>query len=288
MIRSFLFVPADSPRKLEKAYGSTADALILDLEDAIAEGQKAQARTGLATFLESVGHRAGPRLYVRINALDSGHALEDLKATMPFAIEGVVLPKCRGAADVERLSGYLEAFETVHGRGLGSCRIIAIATENAASVLGLHAYATTPPSPRLAGLMWGAEDLGADLGARHSREHGALTPPFALARSLCVMAAASARVQPIDAVSPEIDNAPALRGESLAARRDGFTAKAAIHPGQLEVINAAFAPSEQDIAWARRVIAAFAAGDGVTRLDGAMLDRPHLRHAEAILAQAGR
>lgn len=286
MIRSFLFVPADSQRKLEKSLSCEADALIFDLEDAVAIDRKQVGRNCLSCFLQGIGGLSHPRIYVRINDLDSGSALEDIKAVMPFAPEGFVLPKCRNVKDVERLSHYLDAFETMHSRILGQSRIIAIATESAEAIFGLSSYAQTPS--RLSGLMWGAEDLGADLGTGDARPHGQFTAPFNLARSLCVMAAASAGVQAIDAVLPDLENLGALNDECLAAFRDGFTAKAAIHPGQLATINKALSYSDADLEWAKQVVAAFAAGEGVAQLGGRMLDRPHLRRAKSILAQSER
>jgi citrate lyase subunit beta/citryl-CoA lyase len=283
MIRSFLFVPADSPRKLEKSLSTDADALIFDLEDAVAIDRKVAGRKCLAAFLAGLEGQDARRIYVRINDLDSGNTLEDLKVVLPFSPQGYVLPKCRGAQDVERLSLYLDAFETAHGQTVGRSRIIAIATESAQSVFGLASYSKT--CPRLAALMWGAEDLGADLGSQLARQNGGFTEPFHLARSLCLMAAASAGVQAIDAVLPDLHNQAVLADECLAAFRDGFTAKAAIHPSQLEVINRAFSFSDTDIAWARQVVEAFSAGEGVAQLEGQMLDRPHLRRAESILQQ---
>lgn len=283
MIRSFLFVPADSPRKLEKALNTDADALIFDLEDAVAVDRKAAGRECLAAFLAGLQEQDFRRIYVRINDLDSGHALEDLKAVLPFAPQGYVLPKCHGAQDVQRLSLYLDALETAYGQTVGRSRIIAIATESAQSVFGLSSYTNT--CPRLAGLMWGAEDLGADIGSQQARDNGGFTPPFQMARSLCIMAAASAGVQAIDAVLPDLHDRDLLAEECLAAFRDGFTAKAAIHPAQLAVINSAFSFSDTDIAWARQVVEAFSTGVGVAQLEGQMLDRPHLRRAEIILRQ---
>ena len=283
MIRSFLFVPADSPRKLEKSLGTDADALIFDLEDAVALDRKVAGRKCLAAFLAGLGRQEFRRIYVRINDLDSGHALEDLKVVLPFAPHGYVLPKCRGAQDIQRLSRYLDAFETAHGQTVGRSRIIAIATESAQSVFGLSSY--SKGCPRLDGLMWGAEDLGVDIGSQLARQNRGFTAPFQLARSLCLMAAASAGVQAIDAVLPDLHDQSALADECVAAFRDGFTAKAAIHPVQLEVINRVLSFSEKDIAWAKQVVEAFSAGEGVAQLNGQMLDRPHLRRAETILQQ---
>ncbi|WP_414444383.1 HpcH/HpaI aldolase/citrate lyase family protein [Burkholderia sp. 22PA0106] len=282
MIRSLLFVPADSPRKLEKSLGSAADALIFDLEDAVAPGNKAEARACLAAFLAETRHAVGKRVFVRVNDLTTGLTLDDLAATMPFRPDGYVLPKSRGGDDVRTLALYLDAFEKACPGASGTTEIIAIATETATSVFGLNSYRNA--SPRLSGLMWGAEDLSADLGARTAHVDGQWLPAFELARSMCLFAAAHAGVTAIDTVPTEIRNADALRAESERARRDGFTAKAAIHPAQLTVINAAFSPSAEEQAWATRVLDAFQSGDGVATLDGRMLDRPHLKLATRILA----
>lgn len=281
MIRSFLFVPADSRRKLEKSLTSSADAVIFDLEDAVAPERKVDARSCLAEFLAEKRNTIEKHVFVRLNDLTTGLTLDDLAATMPFRPDGYVLPKSRGGCDVRTLGLYLDAFEKAYPDESAATGIIAIATETATSVFGLNTYKDA--SPRLYGLMWGAEDLSADLGAATAHFNGQWTPTFDLARSMCLFAAAHAGVVAIDAVLTEIHNAEALRAESDIARRDGFTAKAAIHPAQVAVINEAFSPSAEELAWATRVVAAFRSGDGVATLDGRMLDRPHLEFATRIL-----
>lgn len=283
MIRSLLFVPADSPRKLEKSLVSSADALIFDLEDAVRPDGKREARECLAAFLERNRQTIRQSILIRVNDLRSAMTLDDLAATMPFRPHGYVLPKCLGGTDVQTLSLYLDAFEKAYPNDSAVTKIIAIATENANSIFGLPTYRDA--SRRLWGLMWGAEDLSADLGATRDRYDGRWTTSFALARSLCLFAAADAGVVAIDTVRTEIRNVEALLAETMEAKRDGFAAKAAIHPDQVGIINQALAvtPTEHD--WATRVVSAFASGDGVASLDGRMLDRPHLRLAKQILGQ---
>jgi citrate lyase subunit beta/citryl-CoA lyase len=285
MMRSCLFVPADNLRKLEKSLSSSADALIFDLEDAVAADRKLVARAMLADFLRVKRHSCGKAVFVRVNELGSGMTLDDMAAVMPFRPDGIVLPKCRGGRDVQTLDLYLSAFETIYPDRSEVTRIVAIITETAQSVLGAHSYRDV--SHRLSGLMWGAEDLAADLGAMRQRADGHWTAAFALARSMCLLAAANAGVDAIDAVSTEIANTEALLRETREARCDGFAAKAAIHPGQIDSIHQALAPSEEERSWAERVVAAFSSGSGVATLDGKMLDRPHLRLAHRLLQQTG-
>ncbi len=302
-MRSLLFVPADSPRKLEKSLQSGSDVLIFDLEDAVSPSRKHEGREELVKFLTEV-KRSGlktPELYVRINALTTGMTLADLAAVMPCRPAGVVLPKSTGARDLALLSAYLEAFEHVYpvesseARGsttsssvASQTSIIAIVTETADSLAGLNEYRGA--TPRLAGMMWGAEDLSGDIGALTNKEEGTSewTSPFNLVRSLCLFAASAAGVPAIDTVPTDIHNIEALRRETRLAYRDGFSAKAAIHPGQVPVINEAMTPDAATQEWATRVIAAFAASAsvGVATLDGKMLDTPHLRLAKKIIAAA--
>ncbi len=298
-MRSLLFVPADSPRKLEKSLQSGSDVLIFDLEDAVSPSRKQEGRVELVKFLNEV-KKAGlktPELYVRVNALTTGMTLADLAAVMPCRPAGVVLPKSTGARDLALLSAYLEAFEHLYPQtsSVGSdastqalTSIIAIVTETADSLAGLNEYRGA--TPRLAGMMWGAEDLSGDIGALTNKEEGTSewTTPFKLVRSLCLFAASAAGVPAIDTVPTEINNVEALTRETRQAYRDGFSAKAAIHPGQVPVINAAMTPDAATQEWAARVIAAFAASAsvGVATMDGKMLDTPHLRLAKKIIAAA--
>jgi citrate lyase subunit beta / citryl-CoA lyase len=288
-LRSLLFVPADSARKLDKAFRSRADALILDLEDSVAPAAKEVARRTALGFLRE--HRAvaeRPQLYVRINALTTPHADGDLDVVMTAAPDGIVLPKATGGADVALLGAKLAVREALHGVEDGRTRIIALASETASAVFGLGTYRGA--SARLAGLTWGAEDLSAETGALLTRVDGDWTEPIRIVRSLALFAAAAAGVAAIDAVYTALRDDEGLRRECAAARRDGFSAKLAIHPAQVEAINEAFALSAEAIAQAEAVVAAFAAAGnpGVTSLDGKMLDIPHLKAARRLLAEAGR
>ena len=285
-MRSFLFVPGDSVRKFESAKKTAADALILDLEDSIAPDQKVVAR-GITR--EMLGSRnPDQKMYIRVNALDTGMTLADLAAVMPGRPDGIVLPKCAGAADVNHLALYLEAFEAASNLAQGSTRIVVVATETARAVLKLLDFEGA--SPRLWGMMWGAEDLAASLGASRNRTAGRFHGPFLLARYLCLISAAAAGVVAIDTIATDIDDLVALREEAIAARRDGFLSKAIIHPKHVDVVNAAFMPSDEEIAWSKKVVKAFddSPNSGVVKLDGKMLDKPHLRAAEKVLAQAKR
>lgn len=281
-MRSFLFVPGDSARKFESAKKTAADALILDLEDSVAPDQKAAARTITRDLLDA--RKAGQKIYIRVNALDTGLTLGDLAAVMPGRPDGIVLPKCEGAADVNRLALYLDAFEAAFAIELGSTRIVVVATETAKAVLKLHDFEGA--SPRLWGLMWGAEDLAASLGASRNRTDGRFHGPFLLARDLCLISAAAAGVVAVDTVFTDIDNLDALKEETIEARRDGFLAKAIIHPKHIDIVNAALTPTDEEIAWSRRVVTAFEANPnaGVVKIDGKMIDKPHLRVALKILA----
>jgi citrate lyase subunit beta/citryl-CoA lyase len=283
-MRSFLFVPGDSTRKFESAKKTAADALILDLEDSIAPDQKVAARGITREMLDA--RNPNQKMYIRVNALDTGLTLGDLAAVMPGRPDGIVLPKCAGAADVNHLALYLDAFEAASSLEQGATRIVVVATETARAVLKLLDFEGA--SPRLWGMMWGAEDLAASLGASRNRTSGRYHGPFLLARDLCLISAAAAGVVAIDTIATDIDDLAALREEAIAARHDGFLAKAVIHPKHVDVVNAAFMPTEEEIAWSRQVVKAFEDNPdtGVVKLDGKMLDKPHLRAAVKILAQA--
>jgi citrate lyase subunit beta/citryl-CoA lyase len=288
-MRSLLFVPGDKPRMLDKAIAAGADGLILDLEDSVAPARKAAARATVASFL-SERRKVAPRpqLFVRINALSSPFCEGDLDAVMTSGPDGVVLPKACGGADVALLGSRLTVREALHGLADGETGIIAIATETAASLFAAGSYAGA--SRRLRGLAWGAEDLAADVGALAVRDGDAWTPPFELARNLCLFSAAAAGVAAIDTVHTNFRDPEGLRRRCETAARDGFAGKLAIHPAQVAAINEAFTPSPAAISRAEAVVAAFAAagGAGVISLDGAMLDRPHLTAAERLLGRARR
>jgi citrate lyase subunit beta/citryl-CoA lyase len=288
MLRSFLFAPGDSARKLEKALSVGADAVIADLEDSVAPDGKETARRVTAEFLQAARGRAGrPRLFVRINGLATGLADDDLDGVMAAAPDGIVLPKAVGGADVQHLGAKLAVREAEFGLDDGATAIVALSTETARSIFALG---TLPgASHRLKGISWGGEDLSVEVGAHANRlEDGTYTDPYRLARSLTLFGAAAAGVDAIDAVYVNFRNEAGLAAECAAGRRDGFVAKMAIHPAQVPVINEAFTPSNEMIAEARAIVAAFAAspGAGVVGLKGEMLDRPHLARAERILARS--
>jgi citrate lyase subunit beta/citryl-CoA lyase len=287
-MRSLLFVPADSKRKIEKGLGSPADAVILDLEDSIAATNKDVARDLAAEYIAArTPGDSGPLVYVRINPLGSGLADIDLDAIVPSRPDGIVLPKSEGGQDVQLVSAMLAAREALAGIEDGAIRIVAIATETPASLFELNTYQGA--SARLAGMAWGAEDLSAGLGSEGNRDaEGNLTDPFRLARTLTLAGAAAAGVAAIDSPFTAFRDSAGLEKEAEMARRDGFGGKLAIHPDQVPIINRVFTPSTEAIARARAIVAAFAEADGigVVGLDGDMLDRPHLLRAERVLARA--
>src|SRR6266581_9361891 len=280
-MRSLLFVPADSERKLARGLVSGADALILDLEDSVAAANREVARKQAGEFLAAHGSDR-IRRYVRINPLASGLALDDLAATVAGRADGILLPKCV-PDDVRTLDHYLSAFEAAAGAPAGAIRIIAIATETPAAVFALGGYAGV--SPRLEAITWGAEDLSACIGGNNRTVDGEYDGPYKLARSLCLLAASAAQVIAIDTIYTNFRDEEGLKAECLAGRRSGFAAKMAIHPAQLATINEAFSVSAAEREWAERVIAAFAANpdSGTLALDGKMIDKPHLVLARRLL-----
>lgn len=288
-MRSLLFVPGDSEKKLDKGLASGADALIIDLEDSVALAAKPEARAITLAFLQAHRGAAGaPRLFVRLNGLTTGLIDADLDAIMAGAPEALVLPKAEGGADIQHLAAKIAVHEAEKELPDGGTAIMAIATETARGVFQLGTYAGA--SHRLMALTWGAEDLAAELGAETNRlSDGSHADPYRLARSLTLMAASSANVEPVDTVFTSFRDQDALRAECIAARRDGFTGKMAIHPGQVAIINAVFTPSDASLQRARQIVALFAENPdaGVLGLDGQMLDRPHLRQAQRLLTRAG-
>lgn len=286
--RSFLFVPGDSERKMAKGAGSAAQALVLDLEDAVATERLPMARDLVREFLRASTDRGAQRLWVRINPLDSGKALDDLAQVVGGAPDGVLLPKCQGGAEITTLDNYLSALERREGVADGSIKIISVATETASTMFELGSYRNC--SSRLLGMTWGAEDLATALGASTNKGmDGAYAFPYQLARTLCLMGAKAAGVQPIDTVQPDFRDAERLATEVRIARQDGFTAKFAIHPDQVAIINAGFLPEEKEIEHARLIVAAFksAAAVGAVQVNGKMVDKPHLTQALQILQAAG-
>lgn len=279
MIRSFLFVPADSERKLHKAADAGADALILDLEDSVSAEARPDARQLAREYLPGKDN-----CWVRINPMDSDDALADLEAVMQSGPAGIMLPKPRSADAVKGLSVELNRLEIENGLAEGSTKLIALCTEHPEALFTLHSYIAA--TPRLAGLSWGAEDLSAALGASANRdEHGNWLPPYELARSLCLVAAAAAEVAAIDTVFTNFKDRQGLQSYAENARRDGFCGMLAIHPGQIEIINRAFLPTQEELDAAQEIVAQFAAnpGAGTIGIDGKMIDRPHLVQAQRLL-----
>ena len=286
-MRSFLFIPGDSPSKLAKGMGSGADALLLDLEDSVSPTKKTEARATTFAFLkEAVPARQRPRIYVRINGLATGLTDTDLDAVVPGRPDGIVFPKAEGGMAVSHCDAKITAREAMHGLPDGALDIIAIATETAQALFLAGTYGGA--SKRLKGLTWGAEDLSAELGAEVNRDRdGHFLAPYQLARSLCLAGAAAAQVQAIDTVYVDFRNEAGLRRECEEARRDGFTGKMAIHPAQIAAINEVFTPTADAIKRAEAVIAAFAEnpGAGTIGIGGVMYDRPHLERAKQLLAR---
>ena len=283
-LRSLLFVPGDSERKQAKAASVGADALILDLEDSVEVSRLPIAREMVREYLAA--HRGdGGELWVRINPLDSGLALDDLAAVVGAAPAGILLPKVYGPSEIAQLDNYLSALEAREGLEAGSIDIIPVATETPQAVFALGEYKGC--SARLRGLTWGAEDLAAAIGAASNKdETGEYDFTYRMARSLVLLGAHAAGVAAIDTLWVNFRDPDGLKKDSDRARRAGFSGKIAIHPDQVQVINEAFTPTEEEIARAQRIIDAFQAspGAGTLQLDGEMLDRPHLKQAQRILA----
>lgn len=287
-LRSMLFVPADSERKLAKALSSPADALILDLEDAVAPSRKTEARAGAAAFIAARSASLSAKLFVRINPLDSGLAMDDLAAVLVPGLAGIMLPKTHSAADVLRLGYCLDALEARAGIAPGSVRIVPVATETAQAMLTMQSFAA--PVPRLAGITWGAEDLSAAIGAISNREEsGELSPLYSLANSMCLCAAAATGVSAIDTLYADFRDPAGLAASCRVSRRRGFRGRIAIHPDQVVTINEAFSPSEVELVHARRIVDAFAAQPdvGTLSIDGVMVDKPHLTQALRTLGLSG-
>lgn len=281
ILRSLLFVPADSERKLEKARASRADALILDLEDSVTPERRPRARELVKAFAGGAAGRSA--LWIRINPVGSGDYDEDLDAVIAAWPAGIVVPKPQSPDVLRTLDRDLAEREKRLGVALGAIGVIPVATETPAAVLALHEYRNPPP--RLRGLTWGAEDLSAALGAATNRDgNGEFAFTFRMVRSLCLLAAKAAGVAAIETLYSNYRDLPGLARTARNAQREGFTGMLAIHPDQIDTINEGFTPSAEDVEHARRVIAAFAGGKGVASLDGKMLDQPHLKQAQQIVA----
>ncbi|TRD00461.1 CoA ester lyase [Mesorhizobium sp. WSM4303] len=286
-MRSLLFVPGDSEKKLEKGFGAGADVVIVDLEDSVAPQNKVAARGIAACFIAGNRQQTSSAIYIRVNDLSSGLTDDDLAALVSAKPDGIMLPKSNSGQDVQQLSAKLRVHEAENRLPDGGIKILPIITETAAGVLAAASYAGA--SARLAGLTWGAEDLSAAIGARAARDdNGRYTDVFRLARSMTILAAGAAEVAAIDTVFPNFRDMATFQAECMEAERDGFTGKMAIHPAQVPVINAAFTPSAEAVERSQAIVSAFeAAGNpGVVGIDGKMYDRPHLRLAERLLARA--
>ncbi len=284
-MRSWLFAPGDSDKKMAKAIASDADIALLDLEDSVVPERKADARLMVANAISTAQDKA--RVWVRVNPLSSGWTESDLDVVVEAGPGGLFLPKAEGGHDVEALDGMLTRREEALGLAPGSIRVAALVTETAAAMFTTGTY---DKAQRLVAMSWGAEDLSSELGARSQRdENGNYLPVFELARSLCLLGAVKAGVAPIETVQPEFRDLEALERRARAVRAQGFRGMLAIHPAQIAPINAAFTPSIEELDHARSVVQAFAdnPGAGAVSLDGNMLDRPHLALAQRLLAEAG-
>ena len=287
-MRSLLFVPADGGSKLDKAFGSGADAIILDLEDSIAPERKEAAREACLEYLNAVRDRAGrPRLLVRINGLETGLTDADLAAIVPGRPDAILFPKAEGGESVVHVDAKLTAQEAITGVPEGATKILAQSVESARGLFLAGTFRDA--SPRLIGMTWGPEDLSSEVGAEANREaDGNLTEPYRLARSMCLFGAAAAKLPAIETIHVDFRNLDALRRDTELARRDGFTGRLAIHPAQVPVINEVFTPSAEQIEKAKAIVAAFAAkpGAGTVGIGGKMYDRPHLVRAQRLLDSA--
>lgn len=283
-MRSWLFAPGDSDRKMTKAAEGPADVVVFDIEDAVVEANKPLARQAIHDFLRA--NEAGrARLWVRVNPLDGPYTLDDLAAVMPARPGGIMLPKAAGRHDVERLHNYLEALEAANGIAVGSTPVIALVTETAEGMLATAGY---KGAPRLAAMSWGAEDLADSLGAMSNTEaDGSYSFTFELARSMCLLGAAAAGVPAIETIQADFRDLAGLKARAEMVRRGGYRGMLAIHPDQVPVINEAFSPSAEEVAEAREIVALFAANPdaGTIGWKGGMLDRPHLSRAQQLLAQ---
>jgi citrate lyase subunit beta/citryl-CoA lyase len=283
-LRSLLFVPGDSERKFNRGREAGADALILDLEDAVAPSQKAAARDHVSHLLDRETSRRWA-FFVRVNALDTGLTIDDMAAVVRPGLDGLLIPKANGAADIERIANYLDVLEIRAGMERGSVRLAVVCTETPKAMFALGSYA--PAHPRLLALTWGAEDLSAAIGGTDNKESdGSWTWPYQVARTQCLFAASAADVAPIETLFADFKDPEGLERDCRRSRRDGFVGRIAIHPDQVDVINRCYAPSEAEIIQARKIVAAFEAspGAGTLGIEGKMYDIPHLKAARKTLA----
>lgn len=289
IIRSWLFVPGDSERKMEKAADNAADALIVDLEDSVSNDRQAVARDMSCAYLKDRADRSKQQLWVRINPLDTDLSLPDLAAVMPGRPDGICLPKVYSAKDVNTLDNYLSALEAREGIEQGTTKILCVATETAASLLTFHTY-IEGVSKRLTAMTWGGEDLSAALAASDNRnpDTGGYDDPYLMAKSFTLAAARAIDAQPVGVVYPNFRDTEGFEADCKRDRRAGFVGKIAIHPAQSDIANQAFTPTDEEVAHAKRVIEVFEANPGVgtVGLDGMMLDMPHLKQARNVVSLA--
>ncbi|WP_207837239.1 HpcH/HpaI aldolase/citrate lyase family protein [Williamsia soli] len=286
--RSWLFAPGDSVKKMEKATAGPADVVIFDLEDAVTEDEKPAARTLIADFLRGRSEGDRTRLWVRVNPLDGPHTLADLAAIIPAKPGGIMLPKSRGRQDVELLDHYLLALEVAAGIEPGVTKVIVLVTETAEAMFTTGTYRG---APRVVALTWGAEDLADAVGASENRnDDGGYGFTYELARSMCLLGAATAGVIAVETIAGDFKDLDGLRARAEKVRRDGYRGMLAIHPAQVDIINEAFTPSIDELDAAQEIVDLFAANPGVGAIGhrGAMLDRPHLARAKALLSAGGR
>lgn len=288
-LRSWLFVPADSEKKLDKAAHTGADVVIVDLEDSVTPERKAMARGMALDWLRA--HRGavpGQRKigrWVRINALDTGYWREDLQVIMAGAPDGIMLPKSAGPEAIQQLGAELYEVEQRSGVVPNSTRLVPLVSETARAAVTIPRYAEVT-HPRLLGLTWGAEDLSAAIGASRRRDaRGVWTDAFRLVRAQTLLTAHAACLAAIDTLHADFRDEDGLQAMAEESRADGFTGMLAIHPAQVPIINAAFTPGEAELAEARAIVNAFAAspGAGTLQIDGRMIDRPHLLLAQRML-----
>jgi citrate lyase subunit beta/citryl-CoA lyase len=285
--RSWLFAPGDSEKKMTKAMEGSADIVLIDLEDAVAPENKASARGQVHDFIKA-NPAQRERLWVRINPFDGPYTLLDLAAIMPARPGGIMLPKVYGRADVEKLDHCLSALEVANGIEEGTTRVIVLVTETAEAMFHTGSY---KGAPRVVALTWGAEDLADSIGASSNRNaDGSYGFTYELARSLCLLGAATAGVAAIETIQGDFRDLETLRARAEKVRRDGYRGMLAIHPAQVDVINAAFTPTEEEIAEAQAIVDLFAANPGVGAIGykGGMLDRPYLSRAQQLLKLAGK
>jgi citrate lyase subunit beta / citryl-CoA lyase len=281
-----LFVPGDSDRKFAKAAGIGADALILDLEDSVAPSMKVEARAKVAALLDDHAPRDWA-FFVRVNPFDTGMTFDDMAAVVKPGLDGLLIPKADGAADIVRIGEELDRLEAAAGMAIGTVKIAVVATETAIAMFNLASY--TPAHPRLIALTWGAEDLAAAVGATANKEeNGDWTSPYLMARNMCLFAASAAGVAALDTLYTDFRDPEGLERDCRRARRDGFTGRIAIHPDQIAIINTCFSPSAEQIAEAQMIVDAFAAqpDSGTLGINGKMYDIPHLKAAQKTLASA--